>query len=81
MKTHIYGFDYEIVSTESALLAVRDSYTFHEIDDPDARPESEQIWWRVAQLGVNDRETMWMNNMDGEILIITDGPESYYRIF
>ena len=79
MKKHIYGFDYEVVSTETAMLAIKDFYTFHEVDELDAVPSTEQIWWRVAEL--NDHETMWMNNCDGEILIITDGPESYYRIF
>ena len=79
MKKHIYGFDYEVVSTETAELAVKDFYTFSGIDDPDFEPHTEQIWWRVAEM--NAHETMWMNNCDGEILIITDGPESYYRIF
>ena len=79
MTKHIYGYDYEVVSTETATLAIKDFYAFCEVEDYDATPCDEQIWWHVADL--NDHEAMWMNNCNGEILILTDGPESYYRRF
>lgn len=84
MTKHIYGYDYEVVSTESAKRAILNRIAFNEIDEHTSpEPASgefwEQRWWDVAKL--NEHDELWMNNCDGEILILTDGPESYYRRF
>lgn len=81
MIKHIYGYDYEVVSTESAKRAILNCSAFHEVKDLPTHSDKvwEQIWWKVAVL--NEHDELWMNNCDGEIIILTDGPESYYRVF
>ena len=74
-----FGADYEVVSTESAKRAINDQYTFDQVDEPSACPYDEQVWWQVGIF--SDGSQLYMNNMDGEMLIVTDGPESYYRTF
>ena len=76
---HIFGEDYQVVSTASALRAINEFYGFQWVEDPKGTPYDEQVWWQVGIF--SDRSELWMNNCDGEILIITKGDESYYRRF
>lgn len=64
----IYGGVYRVIPTSEALEMLKKT-----TDDGE-----EPAFWRVAVFG---RETLWMNNFDGEIIITTDGAESYYRMF
>lgn len=82
MKTdiNIHGDDYMVISTDLAKKAIEGEMSLEEAKNNVAPwPNGEPIWWEV----VTDLDGMvlWMNNMDGEIILLSPFDNSYYRIF
>ena len=66
-KHPLHGFIFKAVSTEVAKNEVKNSTCEGERGD----------WWLVATM--ESGEDMWMDNMNGCLLIITKGDTSYMR--
>ena len=82
MKTDIKicGDDYQVISTELARKAIEGEMSLHEAEEGvEPMPNGDPIWWEV----VSDIKGMvlWMNNMDGDIILLSPMDKSYYRVF
>ena len=76
----LYGDDYEVISTELAKKAIEGEMSLDEAKDGVGPwPNGEPIWWEVVS--DLDGMTLWMNNMDGEIILLTPVKNSFYRVF
>ena len=81
MKTiNLYGDDYKVISTELARKAIEGEMSLDEAEhDASPWPNGEPIWSDIVT--DLDGMTLWINNMDGEIILLSFFDESYYRTF
>lgn len=76
---YMYGQFWRPIPTTVAETALKSQISVGDAEDGEEKASTECIWWRV--LSPSPTEELWMNNCDGENILLTNGDTSYYQVF